>query len=172
VVVAALPRHNTDEKPAAPGSWPRATAFRFWLITCAWIALAAPLLSLPMAALAPPLFVSALEWMHNPERTLAVGIRRYGLLLAAAIAGAIAAQAGAAEWIAAPAAAASTLVLMNVFGCWHPPALAISLIPGITTGISPLAFVLGIAIGAAALYLATSAAVTNVGAGPGPRQSR
>jgi hypothetical protein len=169
VVVAALPRHNTDEKPAAPGSWPRATAFRFWLITCAWIALAAPLLSLPIAALTPPLFVSALEWMNTADRSLDAGIRRYGLILAAAIAGSIASQAGPAEWIAAPTAAAMTLGLMNVMRCWHAPALAISLIPSVTMGITPLAFVAGIAIGASALYLAASAAV--IVRQPSPRQA-
>jgi hypothetical protein len=156
VVIAALPRDNSGARAAAEGSWPRATAFRFWLITCVWIAVAVPLLSLPTAALAPPLFVSALEWMNTPDRAFDVGIRRYGLLVAAAVAGAIAAQASPAEWIAAPTAAAMTLALMNVIGCWHAPALAISLVPGIATGISPAGFIAGIGVGAAALYLAAS----------------
>jgi hypothetical protein len=156
VLSATLPRDNGAASAAAGGSWPRATAFRFWLIACIWIALAAPVLSLPTAALAPPLFVSALEWMNTRDRGFDLGIRRYGLIVAAAIAGAIAAQASPAEVIAAPTAAAMTLALMTVFGCWHPPALAISLVPGIATGISPAGFIAGIGVGAAALYLAAS----------------
>jgi hypothetical protein len=155
-VTAALPLGNGGASTAAEGSWPRATAFRFWLITCVWIAVAVPMLSLPAAALAPPLFVSALEWMNTPDRSFVLGIRRYALIGAAAIAGVIAAQVSPAEGIAAPSAVAMTLVIMNITGCWHAPALAISLVPGIATDISPAGFIAGIGVGAAALYLAAS----------------
>jgi hypothetical protein len=156
VVIAALPPDNGGATTAAEGSWPRATAFRFWLITCAWIGVADPMLSLPAAALAPPLFVSALEWINTPGRSFAGGIRRYALIGAAAIAGVVAAQVSPAEGIAAPTAVAMTLVLMNITHCWHAPALAISLVPGIAAGVSPASFIAGIGVGAAALYLAAS----------------
>jgi hypothetical protein len=126
------------------------------VIVCVWIVVAVPLLSLPTAAVAPPLFVSALEWINTPDRAFGQAIRRYGLIVAAAVAGAIAAQASPTEAIAAPTAATMTLALMTVIGCWHAPALAIALVPGIATGSSPPGFIAGIGLGAAALYLAAS----------------
>lgn len=161
-VVATL--HGTKPAVRAIGhsSWPRTTAVRAWLVIGVWIAVAGPLLALPAAALSPPLFVSVLEWMSTPTRTVRAGICRYGLLVAAAITGALVAWACPAEWIAAPLSVLITLALMNVADCQHAPAVAVSLIPGIVDSLDALSLIAGVALGAGLLYLAGSAATGSI----------
>jgi hypothetical protein len=158
-VVATLPAAQSDEHTIAHGSWPRTTAARAWLVIGVWITVAGPLLALPAATLSPPLFVSTLEWMSAPTRTLRAGIHRYGLLVAAAITGTLVARVCPAEWIAAPLAVLITLTLMNVADCRHAPALAISLIASIVHSPDAFSLITGVAVGAGVLYLAGSATI-------------
>jgi CBS-domain-containing membrane protein len=92
---------------------------------------------------------------------LRVGIRCYGLLVAAAITGTLVARVCPAEWIAAPLAVLITLALMNVADCRHAPALAVSLIPGIVHGLDARSLTAGVALGAGVLHLAGSAAIAS-----------
>lgn len=112
------------------------------------------LLALPVAALAPPLFVSALEWLGQGACTLRRGLRRWVLLVCVALAGSLAVELVAVRWIAGALALAASLLLMRALVTPHPPALAIALIPQIFESVDPLGYSLAIAAGAGALYLA------------------
>lgn len=128
------------------------------VVTAAWILLGGELLALPAAALAPPLFVSALEWLGQRACTLRRGLRRWTLLVAAALAGAMTAQLIGPPWLAGAVAVAVTLALMWLLATPHPPALAIALIPLLLSAPDPLDYTLAIAAGAAATYLGVLAA--------------
>ncbi|MEA2156885.1 MAG: hypothetical protein QOE11_3025 [Solirubrobacteraceae bacterium] len=137
-----------------PGRYPWAVAAAGLAAIAAWILLGGELLALPVAALAPPLFVSALEWLGQGTCTLRRGMRRWLLLVAVALAGALAADLVDVTWIAGAIAIAAALVLMWLLSAPHPPALAIALIPQILDTVAPLAYAAAIAVGAGALYLA------------------
>jgi hypothetical protein len=119
---------------------------------CSWILIAGPLLSLSIAAVAPPLFVSSFEWSASDARTLSRGIRRWLLIVGAALAGSAALKLLPSIPTAGLAAMCATVVLMRVLATPHAPALAISLVPLIAGPIGPVDFTTGIAVGAAALY--------------------
>ncbi len=158
VIAAAMPwlaRHRGRAAPAAvaPGRYPWLVALPALAVVAGWVLLA-DLVALPVAALAPPLFVSALEWLAQGTCTLRRGVRRWLLLVAAAIAGAVAAAVVDVAWVAGTIAVAAALVLMVALATPHPPALAIALIPQILVDVDPLAFGAAIAAGAGALYLA------------------
>lgn len=123
-----------------------------WLLICTWILIAGPALSLSVAAVAPPLFVSAFEWSARNGRTLARGLRRWLLVVGAALAGSFALKLAPHTAIAGLAGVGATVLLMRVLATQHAPALAISLIPWITGPIGPWKFTAGIAVGAGALY--------------------
>lgn len=127
-------------------------------VTALWMLLGGELLALPAAALAPPLFVSALEWLGQRACTLRRGLRRWTLLVAAALAGALAAKLIATPWLAGVVAVGATLVIMALLATPHPPALAIALIPQLLGVAQPLDYTLAIAAGAAAMYLGVLAA--------------
>jgi hypothetical protein len=148
------PRTELAPGAEAPGRYPWAIAAAAFAAISAWILLGGELLALPVAALAPPLFVSALEWLGQGACTLRRGLRRWALLVCAALAGAVAMQLVAVAWIAGTLALAAALALMWLLSTPHPPALAIALIPQILDGIAPLAYAVAIAAGAGALYLA------------------
>jgi hypothetical protein len=162
VIAGAMPwlarRHRRGtERPlpaGGPGRYPWAVATAAFAVIASWVLLGGELLALPVAALAPPLFVSALEWLGQGACTLRRGLRRWLLLVCAALAGAVAVQLVAIAWIAGGLAIAAALALMWLLATPHPPALAIALIPQILVGVEPLAYASAIGAGAAALYLA------------------
>jgi len=181
VIAGAMP-WTTRLRPASappplpadrPGRYPWAVAAAGLGAITAWILLGGELLALPVAALAPPLFVSALEWLAQGACTLRRGLRRWLLLVCAGFAGAVAEQLVAVDWIAGGLALAAALGLMWLLATPHPPALAIALIPQILGDADPLAYAAAIGAGAGALYLAmlaldrlaplTSAAATAAG---------
>jgi hypothetical protein len=135
------------------GAWRWDVVVGAWVMICSWILIAGPLLSLPIAAVAPPLFVSAFEWSLSDTRTLTRGMRRWLLVVGAALAGSVALKLAPDVSIAGLAAIGITLGLMRVLATPHAPALAISLVPLIAGPIGTLNFMIGIAVGAAALYL-------------------
>lgn len=137
----------------ATGRYPPAIVLGGFATTAAWIVLGGELLALPVAVLAPQLFVSALEWLGQRACTLRRGLRRWTLLVAAALVGALATQAIATPWLAGAAAVLGALILMWLMNTPHPPALAIALNPQILDVSGPLAYALAIAAGAAAMYL-------------------
>jgi len=151
-VVTWSSRHD-DQQTFVSSAWPWDVIVGAWVMICSWILIAGPVLSLPIAAVAPPLFVSALEWSSNDGRTLARGVRRWSLVVGAALAGSVALKLAPAAWIAGLAAVGATLVLMQVLATPHAPALAISLVPLIAGPIGTWNFTIGIAVGAGALYL-------------------
>lgn len=163
VIAATMPWLSRRRgPPAVPGD---ATGRYGWqtigaglAVTAAWVLIGGELLALPAAFLAPPLFVSALEWLGQRACTLRRGMRRWTLLVAAGLAGAVAAQLIAAPWLAGAAAIAATLALMWLLRTPHPPALAISLIPQILNGPDIVGYTFAIATGAAVTYVGVLAA--------------
>jgi hypothetical protein len=162
VVAAAMPWLSRRRgPPAAPGD---ATGRYPWGVVAggltaiaAWVLLGGELLALPVAALAPPLFVSALEWLGQRACTLRRGLRRWALLVGAALAGGLATELIATPWLAGAVAVLATLAHMWLLATPHPPALAIALIPQLLVAPRPLDYTLAIAAGAGALYLAVLA---------------
>jgi hypothetical protein len=181
VIAGAMPwlarRHDRGDQPAlpegGPGRYPWAIAAAGFIVIVCWVLLGGELLALPVAALAPPLFVSALEWLGQGACTLRLGLRRWLLLVCAGLAGAIAMQLVAVAWVAGTLAVAAALGLMWLLSVPHPPALAIALIPQILDDMGPVEYAAAIGAGAGALYLAmlaldrtgalTSAAATAAG---------
>jgi hypothetical protein len=177
VIAAAMPwlarRRGPPPLPLdRPGRYPLEVAVAGAGAIAAWILLGGELLALPVAALAPPLFVSALEWLGQGACTLRRGLRRWLQLVAVAFAGALAASMFDVAWVSGALALTAALGLMWLLKTPHPPALAIALIPQILVGVDPLSYAAAIAAGAGALYLAmlaldrmalTSAAVTAAG---------
>lgn len=135
-----------------PRRYPAAVAVAAWLVIVAWILCAGALLELSDVVLAPPLFVSALEWLGRGELGAADGLRRWALLVGAALAGSAGAQLFSVDWIAGMSAVCVTLGLMRLLATPHPPALAIALIPLILVAPDPLHYAAAVAAGAAALY--------------------
>lgn len=181
VIAGAMPclarRHRRAGQPALPGGgpgrYPWAIAGAGFFVIVSWVLLGGELLALPVAALAPPLFVSALEWLGQGACTLRLGLRRWLLLVCAGLAGAGAVQLVAVAWVAGTLALAAALGLMWLLSSPHPPALAIALIPQILVTVGPLDYAAAIAAGAGSLYLGmlgldrlvalTSAAATAAG---------
>ena len=162
VIAAAMPWLSRRRgPPAAPGD---ATGRYPWGVVAGglaaiagWVLLGGELLALPVAALAPPLFVSALEWLGQRACTLRRGLRRWVLLVGAAFAGGLATELVATPWLAGALAVLATLALMRLLATPHPPALAIALIPQLLQAPEPLEYTVAIAAGAGALYLAVLA---------------
>jgi hypothetical protein len=136
-----------------PERYPWAVAAVAWLVIVAWILVGGPLLELSAVVLAPPLFVSALEWLGRGDVSAGDGLRRWALLVGAAVSGSVAAHLISADWIAGPLAICVTLALMWLLTAPHPPALAIALIPLIVGSPTPWSYATSIAAGAGALYL-------------------
>ena len=158
VVAATMPWLSRRRgPPAAPGDatgrYPVAVVAGGLAAIAAWVVLGGELLALPVAALAPPLFVSALEWLGQRACTLRRGLRRWVLLVGAGLAGAVATELIATPWLAGAVAVIATLALGWVLATPHPPALAIALIPQLLQAVDPLEYTLAIAAGAGALYL-------------------
>jgi hypothetical protein len=151
VALSAQPGAGT-RGAGVDSSWRWDVVLGGWLLICTWILIAGPALSLPVAAVAPPLFVSAFEWSAGNGRTLARGLRRWLLVVGAALAGSVAFKLAPDTAIAGLAGIGATVLLMRLLATQHAPALAISLIPWITSPIGPWKFTAGIAVGAAALY--------------------
>ncbi len=151
VALSAHPGAGTRDA-GAHSSWQRDVVLGGWLLICTWILIAGPALSLPVTAIAPPLFVSAFEWSARSGRTLALGLRRWLLVVGAALAGSLAFKLAPDTAIAGLAGVGATVLLMRLLATQHAPALAISLIPLITGPIGPWKFTAGIAVGAGALY--------------------
>ncbi len=163
VIAAAMPWLSRRRGPPpasgdAPGRYPWGVVAGGLAAIGGWILLGGALLALPVAALAPPLFVSALEWLAEHACTLRRGLRRWTLLVGAALLGALAAALIATAWVAGAVAVAAALALMRLLATPHPPALAIALIPLILDAPDPLAYTLAIAAGAGATYLGVLAA--------------
>jgi hypothetical protein len=158
VIAAAMPwlarRRGPPPLPLdRPGRYPLEVAVAGVGAIAAWILLGGELLALPVAALAPPLFVSALEWLGQGACTLRRGLRRWVLLVAVAFAGALAGSIFDVAWLSGALALTAALGLMWLLKTPHPPALAIALIPQILVGVDPLSYAAAIAAGAGALYL-------------------
>ena len=143
-------RHLDDQ---VPRRYPGSVAATGWLVIVAWILIAGWQLQLPAVVLAPPLFVSALEWLGRGELVAGDGLRRWALLTAAGLAGSIATQLVPVSAIAGILAVCATLALMWLLSTPHPPALAIALIPQILDASQPWHYAASIATGAAVLYI-------------------
>ncbi len=157
---AAVPQPRVAE---GTGRYPWPIAASGAGVIALWILAGGELLALPAAALAPPLFVSALEWLGQSAQCTPIrGVRRVTLLAAAALVGSAALALVPVAWVAGCLAVAATLALMRVTATDHPPALAIALIPLILepSARAPIDYTLAIATGAGALYLATYAVAT------------
>lgn len=141
-----------------PERYPWAVAIAAWLVIVVWILCSGWLLALSAVVMAPPLFVSALEWLARGQLAASDGIRRWALLVGAALAGSAALRIVSADWVAGILAVCATLALMRVLATPHPPALAIALIPQILGTSEPLHYASSVAAGAAALYGGTFAA--------------
>jgi hypothetical protein len=151
------------------GSYPWRVVTGAWLVIVLWIVAGGELLGLPSAALAPPLFVSALEWLGRGSLVAEYGVRRWTLLVGAGLAGSGAVELVPVAWIGGALAVVATIALMRLLATPHPPALAIALIPQILDTSNPLRFTLAVAAGAGALYIGVYG-VSRVGARP--RQAR
>ncbi|MDX6690184.1 MAG: hypothetical protein QOG15_1641 [Solirubrobacteraceae bacterium] len=136
--------------------WPVAAAS--WLVVVVWILVAGRLLELSAVVLAPPLFVSALEWLGRGDLRVSDGARRGALLTGAGLAGSLAAELVSAAWVAGTLAVCVTLALMWLLATPHPPALAIAIIPQILGAPDAWRYTTSIAAGAGALYLGVFAA--------------
>ena len=139
--------------PDGPGRYAWRVAATAWLVIATWVLVAGGVLGLAAAALSPPLFVSALEWLGRKPVAWRDGVRRWAVLAGAALAGSVAVQVVAVSWLAGSLAVVATLGLMAVLATPHPPALAIALIPQILESSDPASFTAAVAAGAAALYL-------------------
>jgi hypothetical protein len=146
----ALPRDRA-------GRYPAAVVGASLAVIVAWLLVEHSLLGLGAAALAPPLFVSALEWLGQGACTLRRGVRRWLLLVGAALVGVLATTLVPSPALAGAIALAATLALMVALRTPHPPALAITIIPQLLHAPNPLHYTIAIAVGAAALYSATLA---------------
>ena len=124
-----------------------------WLVITLWILAGGSWLALSAVALAPPLFVSALEWLARGTLTAPEGARRWAVLVGAGVAGSGAVALVPLAWLAGALAIVATIALMRLLATPHPPALAIALIAQILDASAPLAFALAVAAGAGALYL-------------------
>ncbi|MEA2193524.1 MAG: hypothetical protein QOI73_3645 [Solirubrobacteraceae bacterium] len=155
VVAAAMPCFAKPGPHAAgaTGRYPWRVAGGAWLAICAWILAGGELLSLSSVVLAPPLFVSALEWLGREDLRAHDGLRRWGLMIGAGLAGSGAVALVPLSWLSGSLAVIATLALMRLLRTPHPPALAIALIPQLLRTVEPLDFTLSIAAGAGALYL-------------------
>lgn len=136
-----------------PERYPWAVVASAWLVIVAWILVGGQALELSAAVLAPPLFVSALEWLGRGRPLAGEGGLRWALLVGAGLAGSVATKLISVGWIAGALAVCATLALMWLLTTPHPPALAIALIPQILGSPDPLSYTTSIAAGAAALYL-------------------
>jgi hypothetical protein len=135
-----------------PERYPWAVATAAWFVIVVWILCAGWLLELSAVVLAPPLFVSALEWLGRGELGGSDGTRRWALLVGAALAGSAALRVVSPDWVAGMLAVCVTLGLMRLLATPHPPALAIALIPQILATAEPLHYAASVAAGAGALY--------------------
>jgi hypothetical protein len=155
VVAAGMAWRHAILAPA-PAEGVRRYAWRTlagaWLVITLWILAGDAWLALSSVALAPPLFVSALEWLARGTLTAPEGARRWALLVGAGLAGS-GAVALVPPWLAGPLAIVATTALMRLLATPHPPALAIALIAQILDASASLAFTLAVAVGAGALYL-------------------
>ena len=158
VVLAALwrlIRHPATRRldDALPRRYPSGVAAIAWLVIVGWLLVGGQLLALPAAVFAPPLFVSVLEWLGRGQLSAGDGMRRWGLLVGAAVFGSVTARFVPIGPVAGIVAVCATLALMRLLAVPHPPALAIALIPHILEAADPAAYVAAIATGAAALYV-------------------
>lgn len=161
VVIVLVVTWSTPEGGGAPSvvtvaAWRWDVIVGGWLMIGAWIVIAGPVLSLPTATLAPPLFVSAFEWSAKDTRLRDPARRRWTLLVCAALAGSIFHGLTATDWIAGLCALATTIMVMRALATPHAPALAISIVPLIAGPAQPWCFTTAIAIGAGALYLSAA----------------
>jgi hypothetical protein len=124
-----------------------------WLVITLWFLAGGKWLALPSVALAPPMFVSALEWLARGRLTAPEGVRRRALLVGAGLVGSGAVVLVPVAWLAGALAIVATIGLMRLLATPHPPALAIALIAQILDTSPPLTFTLAVAAGAGALYL-------------------
>jgi hypothetical protein len=156
VIAAGMAWRHAILAPAPPEGVRRyawRTLAGAWLVITLWILAGGAWLALASVALAPPLFVSALEWLARGTLTAPEGARRWALLVGAGLAGSGAVALVPHAWLAGALAIVATIALMRLLATPHPPALAIALIAQILDASTPLAFTLAIAAGAGALYL-------------------
>jgi hypothetical protein len=139
-----------EEQETAGAASKRSKAIWFYVLAMVWFWPAFTVL--PVSAFAPPILVSAYEWINHSNKTWPVLVRQWlAVVLAAAV--------GEAAIHFLPVAAAGTLAVLfsmifaEVLSIHHPPVLAISLLPLISPTTPALSFVTGIALAAAFLYL-------------------
>lgn len=143
---------GTAVRGGLPARWPWSGVGGFWLVALVWIAVGALFAVVPAAALAPPLFVSCLEWITGSAWHLPTGLRRWGVVTGAALAGSTAVWLCPFGAVAGPVGAAVTMLLLLAVRDYHPPAVAISLIPLVIPASTPWAFTGAIALGFSGLY--------------------
>lgn len=171
-IVAGMPWLQPPPDPGVrahpTGRYPWRVVVGAGIAIGAWILVGGELLAVSSVALAPPLFVSALEWLGRGGATVARALPRLALLTGAGLAGSVALDRVSVAWLAGTLAVAATLLLMRLLATPHAPALAVALVPQILDRPDPVEFTLAIALGAAALYLGVLVAQAGAGALSGP----
>jgi hypothetical protein len=167
LVHAALPGGRA--RHPVPPRLPARMVTAYALAAAGWIAAGHLLPGAPAALLAPPVFVSGLEWTGGSRHTRAAGARRWVLLTTAALAGGGAALLAGPlpSWMAGSLAVLAAVAAARLLADPHPPALAVSLIPFVLHRLDPLTFAAAVAATGAVLLLA-GAAVTAAARRPVP----
>jgi hypothetical protein len=173
LVHAALPGGRA--RHPVPPRLPARLVTAYALAAAGWIVAVHLLPGAPAALLAPPVFVSGLEWTAGGRHTPAAGARRWGLLTAAALAGGCAALLAGPlpSWAAGSLAVLAAALATRLLADPHPPALAVSLIPFVLHRPDPLTFTAAVAVTGAVLLLAGAAVTASGGqqaAGRSPRR--
>ncbi len=132
-------------------------ALVFFCVGALWIV--ATNLFLPLFFMAPPLFVSALDWFKDRRYDPKFLLTRAFLLFFAASVG----EAGYLYLGHIPGSIAAfflTLLIASWVHDLHPPLLAISILPQVVHPTQPILYVVGVLIGTLALYIGCALAVS------------
>lgn len=138
------------------GAAPTGPTVLGWVLVATWVVIAGPILHLPAAALAPPLFVATFEWLARSQPSAKVGLSQWSATIAAAGLGAALAYIIHPGWVGGCVAVTLGIAMLVVSSVPHPPALAVALIPQVAGAGHPVRFVAAVSLGSAALYTAAS----------------
>ncbi len=134
-------------------------AFVFFCVGTLWIG--ATNLYLPLFFMAPPIFVSALDWLRNRRSESKFILTRSFLLLFAASVGELGYQY-LGHIPGSIAAFSLTLFVASWSGDLHPPLLAISILPQVVRPTQPILYISGVLAGTLVLYLGGALALSSL----------